>query len=197
MSPSNERTPSPEGRDIPPRREDEQSSLPSPAGGPTIRSSERDIVRAVVEEMLPRILPPTSVSAYYHGPIPPPGLLKGYQEIDPSFPEQILRRWGDEQNHRHEQERKLLDAHIRQAGRGQVFALVVVLSAILCGGVIALFGDPVVGPVVAAIIETAVLGVFGGVYALERRRRPSRSSTPGQANSGEKQIHPSHSADGI
>jgi len=71
-----------------------------------------------------------SSSVAYVGPIPPPGVLKGYKDIDPTLVDDIMRRWGAEQDHRHMQERKLLEAQVRLASSGQRVAGLLGMSAI-------------------------------------------------------------------
>lgn len=81
------------------------------------------------------------------GPVPPPQILKGYGDVDPSFPQRILEMAENEQSHRHDMERETLDAQKddlkrdrMEARLGQVFGLIIGLAAIV-GGVVAAIMD--------------------------------------------------------
>lgn len=91
----------------------------------------------------------------HRGPLPDPETLAGYGQIDPSFPERIVKSFERQSEHRQEMERKLLDGSERRAGRGQLIGSGLVLTG-LAGGVIAiLVGEAAVG---AAIIVPSLAG---------------------------------------
>jgi hypothetical protein len=45
----------------------------------------------------------------FRGPIPPPSVLAGYNEVEPGFAERIVAMAEKEQSHRHDQENKALN----------------------------------------------------------------------------------------
>ncbi len=114
------------------------------------------------------------------GPLPPPEVLSAYGEVDPSFPERILKMAEAQAEHRKQQEREDLCADIddlkAQRGTeriGQVFALVVCL-AFLGGGVwVTLRGHDWVGGV---IVGATLLGIVT-VFITGRRSRINPPST--------------------
>lgn len=67
----------------------------------------------------------------YFSPIPLPQILKGYKEIDPTFPERIMVEFEKNSAHARNQEQKALDAQIQEAKRGQYMAFSI--SAALFG----------------------------------------------------------------
>lgn len=52
------------------------------------------------------------LQAEYHGPIPPPNLLKGYDDIHPGLADRIVRMAEAESIHRQAMEQKALEADI-------------------------------------------------------------------------------------
>jgi uncharacterized membrane protein len=56
-------------------------------------------------------------TTHYQGPIPPPQLLKQYDEISPGFADRIIRMAESETAHRQQAENKALDADIKFASR--------------------------------------------------------------------------------
>lgn len=58
----------------------------------------------------------------YSSPIPLPKILKGYKEVDPTFPERIMAEFKKNSEHARQQEQKALDAQIQESKRGQYMA---------------------------------------------------------------------------
>lgn len=84
--------------------------------------------------------PPVAAAAF-QGPIPPPSILRGYDEIIPDGAERIMTMAEDEQDHRHDLEK-------RQVGlfeRGQWFAFILGLVTIGCGTYLLATGHDVTG----------------------------------------------------
>ena len=109
------------------------------------------------------------VSAF-SGPIPPPAVLMGYKDVDPSLPDVIVRRWGAEQDHRHMQEAKILEAQITLAATGQKYGAILGTGALVAATLIGVYGGAVAGPVAATAIVSIVGAVLGGTYLVKRVR---------------------------
>ena len=58
----------------------------------------------------------------YFSPIPLPNILKGYKEIDPTFPERIMSEFEKNSEHARKQEKDALEAQIKESTRGQYMA---------------------------------------------------------------------------
>ena len=91
----------------------------------------------------------------HRGPLPDPETLSGYGQIDPSFPERIVRSFERQSEHRQEMERKLLNGSERRAGRGQVIGSTLVGMGIVGGIVAILMGEAIAG---ASIIVPSLAG---------------------------------------
>ena len=74
---------------------------------------------------------------FFSGPLPPPDVFARYKEIDPQVAQVILDLTVKEQEHRHQEERKLTEADIRSHFRGQGFAALI--SILLIGSMTFLF----------------------------------------------------------
>jgi uncharacterized membrane protein len=70
--------------------------------------------------------------ARFAGPLPPPGVLKEYDSVQPGFAERIVAMAEREQSHRHGLEKRGLSGAINAERFGQVFAFL--LSLLLIGG---------------------------------------------------------------
>ena len=94
------------------------------------------------------------VSATFSGPLPPPSLLQGYENIQPGFAERIVKMAEEESSHRKEQEQKELDADIKFGHRdyterrlGQILAFLIVIIMAGLGSYLAMNGKEIVGSV--------------------------------------------------
>lgn len=121
-----------------------------------------------------RIIEQQFTGELHRGPLPHPDTLKGYSEIDPAFPQRILKMAEDEQSHRHEMERQALQAQKDDLKRdrlearlGQVFALVIGLAAIVGGVVAAVKGAQWSGSIIGGggVIGLVTVFVKGRQYA--------------------------------
>lgn len=71
-----------------------------------------------------------SISTEFRGPLPPPQILQGYEEIMPGLTEKIVEQWQAETAHRHktvdyanETDRLALNAFVESERRGQYIGL--------------------------------------------------------------------------
>lgn len=103
----------------------------------------------------------------FSGPMPPPHLIAGYGEIDPSFPERLFGLTEREAIHRQKMEEKALDADIedmraerRYQIRGQTFGFSIGVIATFVGGIAALLGAPLAGGFIGCAGVTGLVSVF-------------------------------------
>ena len=95
---------------------------------------------------------------YFQGPLPPPEVLKGYEEALPGTAERIVTMAEDEACHRREMQRFKLGSDAKLEARGQTFGFW--LAAIpLAGGMVLIGLDkPVIG---TAAVIAAIAGLSG------------------------------------
>ncbi len=105
--------------------------------------------------------------ATFSGPLPPPSLLQGYDNIQPGFAERIVRMAENEADHRRHQEQKALDADIklnhkdfteRRVGQILAFSIVLIMAGI--GGYLALHGREITGSVFGDPAIVSIVGAF-------------------------------------
>jgi uncharacterized membrane protein len=126
----------------------------------------------------------------YSGSIPPPDLLRGFDDLVPGSAARIIAWAEDEQRHRHRMEsgaqsanidaqRRQIDLQSAQARAifrsdmvGQVFGLVVCLSCIGGAVLLGLSGHPWVAGALCAIPTGAVIYAFRGhLFATQGKDR--------------------------
>lgn len=101
------------------------------------------------------------------GPIPSPEILKGYGQIDPSFPSRIVKMAEEEQAHRHDMEKRSIEAQVddlkqdrTEARLGQWLGLTIGLVAIIGGIVAALMDKQVTGSIIGGGGVIGLVAVF-------------------------------------
>ncbi len=122
-----------------------------------------------------------TAKASFQGPIPPPGILEGYENLVPGAADRLIRMAELQQEHDNAQDRALLAAEIgdHKAGRrealvGQIFGLIIGLAAI---------GGATFAAINGAQWFGAALGVGGiaglvGVFVYGRRMEREAESDP-------------------
>ena len=157
-------------RDNPESSSAHQPELPA-SENPEILEEVRRVIgedaEADTEVILQRI---TSVVAEHtSGPLPPPSMLRSYQEVLPGAADRIFTLMEQQSAHRQELERMALDRGSRSRDRGQVFAFVL-CALVIVGG----FGAIYMGQSVAGM--AAIIIAVGGVAAtfLATRQRQQR-----------------------
>lgn len=105
----------------------------------------------------------SSASVQFTGPLPPPSILKQYNDALTNGADELLSMAKREQEHRHRIQEKLVDAQIldqqqerEERKRGQYFGLYIGLFVITAGSVTAILGQPWAG---GGIGSAGVLGL--------------------------------------
>ena len=141
----------------------DQSTTPQPNSDDETQSPvEVPESEAELEELLVR------VSEKFTGPIPPPSIMKQYEEILPGSADRILKMAENQSEHRQSLEKQRLSFSNRAVRRGQIFGLVIGIVAIVTGGYTALNGAPIPGGFIGT---TGVVGLVA-VFVIGSNRKP-------------------------
>jgi len=108
---------------------------------------------------------------FFSGPLPLPSILREYNEIQPDFAERLLRLTEEEARHRHEITRRSQSMAAVETFIGQLFGLIVALSAFGASAWFAYLGHPVSASVIGG---TTILGLVS-VFVTGRRWRQSET----------------------
>lgn len=98
---------------------------------------EQAIETMIAEIVAEKVQEERSMQALYQqfsGPIPPPQVLSGYDQIQAGFAERIVSMAEKEQTHRHGLELQALNSSISIQKRGQFFALLLSLLILTISG---------------------------------------------------------------
>lgn len=140
-------------------------------------SGDRDLEASQIPEdveipdLESRDIPPEFVqqvsAASFSGPLPPPAILRAYKEIEPTAFEVILEMAKNEQDQRHDTERRM----VRQVSNGLRYGVLIFLALLALAG-FALHEGQVTAFVVIALCE------FAGLLAIYFRGLRNGRSGP-------------------
>lgn len=133
----------------------------------------------VVEE-LKRLSPKVqqTIFAQFIGPLPPPEVFAGYDQVLPGAAERILKMAEDEANHRRSQESKLVISTCQDGRLGLWMGFLIGVLGISGSCVVAVIGNALAGSVMGIASLAALAGVF--VYGSRQRNQ----SAPDPNNDG-------------
>lgn len=104
----------------------------------------------------------------FSGPLPPPDMLRQYDEIAPGAAQQILSQAAEQTKHRIAMEKKVTHWDIIRSFAGLVVGLVVALGCIVGGCILVYTGHDWAGATIATASVVGLVSVF--VYGTSMRR---------------------------
>jgi uncharacterized membrane protein len=101
-----------------------------------------------------------SIASYFQGPLPPPSLLRQYNDIVPNGAERIFKRFESQGEHRQFLERTAVTTQLRQSGRGQWFGLIIALFGLALSGFMAYLGFEIFASTLATTTIIGLVAIF-------------------------------------
>lgn len=109
----------------------------------------------------------SSRASVFRGPLPPPAVLKEYEQLLPGATERLLTMSEQQTAHRLQMQRESMEltsvavqASASRANRGQIFAAFIATFIILVGLVVALFENAWAGAVIISVDVAGIVGAF-------------------------------------
>lgn len=96
------------------------------------------------------------VQSEFSGPIPPPSIIKGYEEVLPGSADRIIKMAENQSSHRQAMESKMVKTEARDSLLGEIFAFILGMSCIIAAIIIVLHV-----PESSGAIASSVLGMTG------------------------------------
>jgi uncharacterized membrane protein len=120
-------------------------------------------------------LPPQLITAFaqistsFSGPIPPPEMLKHYEEIVPGSAKTLIDVFNDQAHHRMDLEKRSLVSDRRRSWGGLISAVLVSLVCIGTGGWLVHEGHDEAGAAIVALDIVGLAGTF--IYGTQSQRK--------------------------
>lgn len=106
---------------------------------------------------------------HFQGPVPPPALLAGYDEIVPGAADRIISMTEKQLEHRLNIENKVIESKIKDSKLGMILGFFVATFVIAVGGMAIYMGKDLLG---ASAIITVIAGLVGTfVYATNSNKK--------------------------
>jgi uncharacterized membrane protein len=103
---------------------------------------------------------PTIVHQHFSGPLPPPAVLKQYDDVAPGSAERIIKKFENQTAHRIKMETMMvLSGFIKEVG-GLVCGFIIAMTAIIGGIYTVLQGHPFLGGSLSFAGLAALVGAF-------------------------------------
>lgn len=99
-------------------------------------------------------------SQSFSGPLPPPEILRRFDEVVPGAAERIIKMAEEQSTHRKDLERKVIDSDIARSKWGQILGFCIAVVGLAVAALIAIFGNAIAGGVIGVGTLASLVGVF-------------------------------------
>lgn len=96
----------------------------------------------------------------FSGPLPPPEVLKRFDEIVPGSAERIIKMAEGQFAHRTELERKVIDSDIARSRLGQILGFIIAIVGLTVALIAILYGKQWAGSIIGGATLASLVGVF-------------------------------------
>lgn len=111
----------------------------------------------------------TEVMSEFSGPMPPPSILKGYEEILPGAADRILSMAERQSEHRQQMEKEMIESESRDSLLGVLFAFALGIGCIIAAVVMVINVPEKAGAICAAILGTTGIGAIVTAFITSTR----------------------------
>lgn len=110
--------------------------------------------------------------------LPPPEELEKYERLYQGTTEILMTSYQAQVNHRIDMEGKVIDSGIRNSARGQLFAFILSMTAIVGGIILIVFDKNAEGlaAIISALVALVGVYVFGALVKKNERIEKSRKN---------------------
>ncbi len=96
----------------------------------------------------------------YSGPLPPPEILKKFDEVVPGSAERIIKMAEEQSVHRRGLEKAVIDSDISRSKWGQVLGFILAIFGLAVAALISIYGNAVTGGVIGFTTIASLVSVF-------------------------------------
>ena len=114
------------------------------------------------------VIQQTSMQSF-SGPLPPPEILKKFDEIVPGAAERIIKMAEEQSAHRKELERKVIESDISRSKSGQILGFIIAMVGLAVSALIAIYGNAFTGGAIGIGTLASLVGVF--MYGSKTRNK--------------------------
>ncbi len=97
---------------------------------------------------------------FFSGPLPPPEILKKFDEIIHGAAERILKMAEEQSVHRKGLENKVVTSDIARSKWGQILGFIIAITGLIVSGFIAIYGNAIAGGIIGVGTLVSLVSVF-------------------------------------
>jgi uncharacterized membrane protein len=115
----------------------------------------------------------TSVQSF-SGPLPPPEVLKRFDDIVPGAAERIIKMAEAQSEHRKDLEKKVIESDISRSKWGQILGFIISIVGLISATIVSIYGNQIAGGLIGIGTLASLVGVFmygSKVRAKEREEK--------------------------
>lgn len=94
------------------------------------------------------------------GPLPPPEILKRFDEIVPGAAERIIKMAEEQSLHRKDLEKKVIESDIARSKWGQILGFIIAIIGLAVSAIVAVYGNAIAGGIIGIGTLASLVGVF-------------------------------------
>ncbi len=115
----------------------------------------------------------------FSGPLPPPEVLKRFEEVVPGSAERIIKMAEGQFVHRTALEKKVIDSDIARSKLGQILGFTIAIIGLVCSVVISIYGNQIAGTIlgVGTLVSLVSVFMYGSRVRKEERERKTTGNT--------------------
>ncbi len=115
-------------------------------------------------------------AGFYSGPLPPPEVLKRFDEIVPGSAERIITMAEEQSIHRKNLEKQVIYSDISRSKWGQILGFVIAIVGLGVSGVVAIYGNAIAGSIIGVGTLASLVSVF--MYGSKSRVEEREAQKP-------------------
>ena len=102
----------------------------------------------------------TAHAIQFSGPLPAPGILKGYEEVEKGSANRIITMAEEQMSHRHSIEKSIINTQTRNETLGIVLGFILALILVLIGSFLIYFDKNIEGFILVLTPIGTIIGLF-------------------------------------
>lgn len=126
-----------------------------------------------IEQIVKREVVAEIRKSEFSGPIPPPSIIKGYEDVLPGAADRILSMAEEQAKHRQAMERKIVNTESRDSLLGILFAFSLGMGCIVAAIIVVVMVPQNSGAIAGSIFGVAGIGSIIATFIRGTRRSPS------------------------
>lgn len=156
----------------------EQMNIEDPDNRRKLEEDETEVAEAVGAETAEAVreVVVEAMRGEFRGPIPPPSIIKGYEEVVAGSADRIIKMAENQAAHRQEMERKMIRDDSRDSLLGIIFAFILGIGCIIAAVVMVVLVPQNAGAIAGSVIGVTGIGAITTGFIRSAKGESSRSS---------------------